>query len=149
MARVLVTGMSGTGKTTLLTELSRRGYDTIDTDYDGWSLPDGEWDEPRMTALLANRPEVVVSGTVANQGRFYDRFDHVVLLSAPLGVLLDRVTARSTNPYGKTAEHRAEIARYVREVEPLLRRGATCELDGQRPVGELADIIEQLLGAAP
>lgn len=146
---MLVTGMSGTGKTTLLTELSRRGYDTIDTDYDGWSLPDGEWDEPRMTALLANRPEVVVSGTVANQGRFYDRFDHVVLLSAPLGVLLDRVTARSTNPYGKTAEHRAEIARYVREVEPLLRRGATCELDGQRPVGELADIIEQLLGAAP
>ncbi|NES30254.1 AAA family ATPase [Micromonospora terminaliae] len=149
MARVLVTGMSGAGKTTLLTELSRRGYDTIDTDSDGWTLPDGDWDEPRMAALLTDRPVVVVSGTVANQGHFYDRFDHVVLLSAPLGVLLDRVTARSTNPYGKTAEQRAEIARYVREVEPLLRRGATRELDGQRPVGELADIVEQLLDAAP
>jgi hypothetical protein len=33
------------------------------------------------------------------------------------------------------------------EVEPLLRRSATVELDGQRPVGELADVVEQLLGA--
>ena len=140
--------MSGAGKSTLLFELSRRGHETVDTDYDGWTLPDGDWDEPRMAALLADRAAVVVSGTVANQRRFYDRFEHVVLLSAPLGVLLDRVTARSTNPYGKSAEHRTEIERYVREVEPLLRRGATVELDGQRPVGELADIVEQLLDPA-
>ncbi|HEX8628310.1 MAG TPA: AAA family ATPase [Catenuloplanes sp.] len=148
MARVLVTGMSGVGKSTLLQELKRRGRESIDTDYDGWTLPDGAWDEPRMAALLAGRDEVVVSGTVANQGVFYDRFDHVVLLSAPLGVLLDRVAARSNNPYGKTVEHQAEIERYVREVEPLLRRGATVQLDGRRPAGELADVVEQLLAAS-
>jgi len=148
VARVLVTGMSGAGKTTLLDELSRRGHETVDTDYDGWTLPDGDWDEPRMAALLAGRGEVVVSGTAANQGRFYDRFDHVVLLTAPLGVLLDRVAARSNNPYGKSAQHRAEIERYVRDVEPLLRRGASLELDGRRPVEELADLVEQLLAGA-
>jgi shikimate kinase len=147
MARVLVTGMSGAGKSTLLDEMSRRGYEVIDTDYDGWTLPDGTWAEPRMAALLAGRGEVVVSGTVSNQGRFYDRFDHVVLLSAPLGVLLDRVAKRSNNPYGKTMEHQEEIERYVGEVEPLLRRSATVELDGRRPVGELADIVAQLLDA--
>jgi shikimate kinase len=139
--------MSGAGKSTLLVEMSRRGYEAIDTDYDGWTLPDGTWDEPRMAALLAQQTEVVVSGTVENQGRFYDRFDHVVLLSAPLGVLLDRVAQRSNNPYGKTAEHRTEIERYVAEIEPLLRRGATVELDGRRPVGELADTVEKLLAA--
>jgi hypothetical protein len=137
--------MSGTGKSTLLGEMSRRGYQAIDTDYDGWTLPDGTWDEPRMTALLAQHADVVVSGTVDNQGRFYDRFDHVVLLSAPLGVLLDRIVRRSGNPYGKTAGHQAEIQRYAAEVEPLLRRGATVELDGRRPVGELADTVERLL----
>jgi shikimate kinase len=147
VARVLVTGMSGTGKSTLLDEMSRRGYDVIDTDYNGWTLPDGTWDEPRMAALLAGATRVVVSGTVTNQGRFYDRFDHVVLLSAPLGVLLDRVAKRSNNPYGKTAEHQQEIGHYLGEVEPLLRRSATAELDGRRPVGELADIVEQLLAA--
>ncbi|MEV7227184.1 hypothetical protein AB0M79_09195 [Polymorphospora sp. NPDC051019] len=82
---------------------------------------------------------------MANQGRFYDRFDHVIMLTAPLEVLLDRVAARASNPYGKTAEHRAEIERYVGEVEPLLRRGATMELDGRHPITELADIVERLL----
>jgi shikimate kinase len=145
VARVLVTGMSGAGKSTLLDEMSRRGYPVIDTDYDGWTLPDLTWDESRMAALLAERAEVVVSGTVPNQGRFYDRFDHVVLLSAPLDVLLDRVARRTNNPYGRTAEHRAQIERYVVDVEPLLRRGATVELDGRRPVGDLADIVERLV----
>jgi hypothetical protein len=36
---------------------------------------------------LLSRHTVVVSGTVENQGRFYDRFEHVVLLSAPVQVL--------------------------------------------------------------
>jgi dephospho-CoA kinase len=75
MARVLVTGMSGAGKTTLLQEVAARGYLTVDTDYDGWTLSNG----------------------------------------------------------------------YTREVEPLLRRSATVELDGRRPVAELADVVEKLL----
>src|SRR5689334_22216613 len=111
--------MSGAGKTTVLDELRRRGFRTVDTDYGGWELPDGTWDEPRMSALLARHGDLVVSGTVANQGRFYDRFHHVVLLSAPLDVLLHRVSHRTNNPYGRTPEQRAEIAEYVRTVEPL------------------------------
>jgi shikimate kinase len=145
VAKVLVTGMSGAGKTSVLDELRRRGYLAVDTDDDGWELADGRWDEPRMHDLLSRHDDVIVSGTVDNQGRFYDRFHHVVLLSAPLNVLIERVTSRTNNPYGKTPQHRAEIAEYVRTVEPLLRRGATIELDGRRPVSELADAIEKLL----
>jgi shikimate kinase len=137
--------MSGVGKSTLLAEMSRRGYFVVDTDYDGWTLPDGTWDESRVAALLTERDEVVVSGTVENQGIFYRHFDQVILLSAPLSVLLDRVLRRSNNPYGKTAEEQARIERHVGEVEPLLRRGATAELDGRRPVEELADVVERLL----
>jgi shikimate kinase len=108
---VLVTGMSGVGKSTLLEELSRRGYETVDTDYGGWQVSAGTWDEQRMGSLLDRHSTVVVSGTVENQGRFYDRFHHVILLSAPLGVLVDRVANRSNNPYGRdtgaTSRHRA------------------------------------------
>ncbi|GAA2656669.1 AAA family ATPase [Paractinoplanes durhamensis] len=144
MAKILVTGMSGAGKSTILAELERRGHRTVDTDYGGWVRPDGTWDETRMTALLAGTADVIVSGTVENQGRFYDRFDHVVLLSAPLDVLLERVTNRPGNPYGRTEAQRAEIAEFQRTVEPRLRRGATHELDGTRPVAALADEIEDL-----
>jgi shikimate kinase len=145
MARVLVTGMSGAGKTTVLDELRRRGHLAIDTDHGGWERPDGTWDERRMDQLLARQLDVIVSGTVENQGRFYDRFEHVVLLSAPLHLLIERVSRRSNNPYGKTAEQQAEIAHYVQTVEPLLRRGATLELDGRQPVSVLADAIEKLI----
>lgn len=99
----------------------------------------------RATRLLAEQPDVVVSGTVENQRHFYDQFEHVVLLSAPVDQLLKRVGRRTNNPYGKTADQQADIARYVERVEPLLRRGSTLELDGRRPVGELADVIEDLV----
>ncbi|WP_265521600.1 AAA family ATPase [Oerskovia flava] len=145
MARILVTGMSGAGKTTLLDELARRGHRTLETDVGGWERPTGFWDEARMSTFLAEHPDVVVSGTVENQGAFYDRFEHVVLLSAPVEVLIERVTTRTTNPYGRSPEDQAEIRRYVVEVEPLLRAGADVELDGRRPVSELTAEIEHLL----
>jgi len=68
-----------------------------------------------------------------------------VLISAPIDVLIERVSRRTNNPYGRTAEQQAEIAQYVESVEPLLRRGAPLELDGRTPVAELADIIEDLV----
>ena len=141
----MVTGMSGVGKSSVLDELRRRGLHTVDTDYDGWELADGTWDEPRMERLLAGHRDVVVSGTVENQRRFYDRFEHIVLLSAPLDVLLQRVADRTNNPYGKSAAEREDIARYLRTVEPLLRQGATAELDGRLPVADLADAVAKLV----
>ena len=144
MPRILITGMSGAGKSTVLAELARRGRITVDTDYDGWELPGSVWDEPRMSDLLSQHADVVVSGTAENQGRFYDRFEHVVLLSAPVDVLIERIATRTNNPYGRTAEQQRDVRRYVREVEPLLRKGATVELDGRRSVADLADDVEAL-----
>ena len=146
MRRILVTGMSGTGKSSALPELARRGFRTVDTDEPGWTLEDAEggrwWDEERIAELLAQEgPTLYVSGTVSNQGRFYDRFDAVVLLSAPAEVLLHRIATRSTNDYGKSVEERELILEHVREVEPLLRATCTHELDASQP---LADVVERL-----
>lgn len=145
MSRVLVTGMSGVGKSTLLEGLAQRGHRVVDTDYDGWVLDDGRWDELRMRDLLELAGSVVVSGTAENQVRFYGSFDHVVLLSVPIETLLDRVAQRTSNPYGKRREEQREIAGYLDTVEPLLRRGATLELDGRAEPGSLVAAVEMLL----
>lgn len=98
-----------------------------------------------MGALLGESSELVVSGTVENQGRFYDRFDHVVLLSAPAEVILERVRVRTSNAYGSTQEDRTEILHNLDSFEPVLRATATLELDATRPLVEIADAIESLL----
>ncbi|MFG1602501.1 AAA family ATPase [Actinoplanes sp. NPDC049265] len=146
---ILITGMSGTGKSTVLAELGRRGHRVVDTDYGGYAVEtaDGQvWDEERVGALLGTGPDFV-SGCVPNQGVFYPRFAAVVLLSAPLDVLLERVGARTTNPFGRTPEQRARIAADHAAVEPLLRAGASIELDARRPVEDLAAEIETISGS--
>ena len=92
---------------TVLPTHRRRGLLAVDTDDPGWAMPDGTWDESRMGQLLARHQDVVVSGTVENQVHFYDRFEHVVLLSAPLAVLMQRLRDRTNNPYGKSPAERA------------------------------------------
>lgn len=145
MVRLLITGMSGVGKSSVLCELGERGYPVIDTDYGPWKTESGLWNDVLMGALLGESTEVVVSGTVANQGDFYDRFDHVVLLSAPLSVLLDRVSMRTTNPYGSTADEREEITSNLASIEPLLRASATVEIDATQPLHHVVDRVEELL----
>jgi broad-specificity NMP kinase len=104
---VLVTGMSGTGKSAVLEALSRRGHRVVDTDDPGWIVggsgrSEPLWDLDRVGALVDRHDAgwLFVAGCVANQGALYDRFDAVVLLSAPLDVILGRV-ARRANPSGR------------------------------------------------
>lgn len=155
MARVLLTGMSATGKSSILAELRTRGHRTVETDDEAWSYeratPGGLsreqlWWEDRMAALLGDDSPglLFVAGCAGNQGAFYDRFDAVVLLSVPVDVLLRRLASRTTNRFGKRATERARILADLAEVEPLLRATATVELDTRRPLLEVADAIEAL-----
>jgi shikimate kinase len=142
--------MSGTGKSTALDELSRRGFRAVDTDEPGWTVWDEEddgyvWREDRIAELLSTNegPTLYVSGTVSNQGHFYAQFDAVVLLSAPADVLLSRIDNRTTNRYGKTSDEQKLILRHLAEVEPLLRATCTHEIDATRPIGEVvARLVE-------
>jgi shikimate kinase len=152
---VLVTGMSGTGKSTALAQLGRRGHRILDTDDPGWTVrveaPHGiepMWDLDRVTALLDGHRAgwLFVSGCVANQGALYERFDAVVLLSAPVDVILDRVGHRA-NPFGSRPGDREKIARDLAAFEPLLRAGADHEIMTMAPVAEVVAELEQVAAA--
>src|SRR5262249_48880950 len=148
---VLVTGMSGTGKSSALEVLARHGHQTVDTDDPGWIVdtrtPAGP--EPlshleKLRALL-DRHRIgwlFIAGCVANQRALYDRSDAVALLSAPIDVLLDRVADRA-NPFGSTAGDRAKIASDVSVYEPLLRAGADHEIVTTTPIAEVVSALER------
>jgi hypothetical protein len=138
--------MSGTGKSSALAELERRGFKVVDTDHGGWtewsSAEGGHvWNEGRIAELLArdDGPTLYVSGTVSNQGRFYSFFDAIVLLSVPAEVLFGRIATRTTNDYGKNSGERDLILQQLAEVEPLLRATCTHEVDATQPLDLVVD----------
>ena len=153
---MLVTGMSGSGKSTVLAELKRRGHRVIDTDDPGWIVethtaggPEPVWDLDRIKSLIDDHRTgwLFIAGCVANQAAVYDRFDAVVLLSAPADIILDRVADRP-NPFGSTAEDRTKIANDLAAFEPLLRVGADREIVTTAPVPEVVAALEQVASDA-
>jgi shikimate kinase len=149
MKRILLTGMSGTGKSSLIAALAARGYPAVDMDEPGWSklAPDGDWvwREDRVQDFLAQDAgdALFISGCATNQVTFYPQFDAIVLLSAPAAVLIERLATRTNNPYGKHPDELAEVLGYLETVEPLLRRGATHEIDTSAP---FEDVLAAVLG---
>jgi dephospho-CoA kinase len=149
--RVLLTGMSGTGKSSVVRELAARGYKAVDTD-DGWCepLPDGrqQWRADAVAELLATEDSDVlfVAGCEENQVTFHDRFDHIVLLSAPVETLVERLAARTDNPYGRSPEELSRVLDDVRAVEPLLRRVARHEVRTTVPLDQVVTTVLRLVG---
>ena len=111
MKRVLLTGMSGTGKSTVITRLGELGYKLVDSDYGEFTVEvdvgrgrERLWREDRIQEVLSTEDAEVlfISGTSRNQVQFYPQFDHIVLLRAPAHVLIQRLQNRTNNPYGQT-----------------------------------------------
>lgn len=127
----LIEGVSGTGKTSVATELQRRGYHVIHGDrelaYKGdpetgvpLALPlfqdDGNialrhrhhlWDVEKVQELAADRSHVVTffCGGSRNFRRFIDRFDQVFVLDVDAATLRRRLMERAEDEFGgKSAE---------------------------------------------
>lgn len=138
--------MSGVGKSSVLVELAARGYKAVDTDYGDYKeFVDGEWlwNEPRIQELLDTQDAKIlfISGTVHNQGHFYPQFDHVILLDAPTEVVVERLANRTTNRWGRDPGELALELQQREWVLPLLRNGATLEIDTTAPLNEVVDTI--------
>lgn len=161
MKRILITGMSGTGKSAAVRELIARGYLAYDLDTPEWSHwvdadpsdgltpakgKDWLWREDRVRTLLTEPAEgtLFVSGCAENMKQFFPLFDAIVLLCAPVETIMKRLTARSSDGYGHSEEDRRKVGDLIATVEPLLRRAAHHEVDTRRPIEAAIDEILRL-----
>jgi shikimate kinase len=142
--RVLLTGMSGVGKSTVVRELRRRGFRAYDAADDGFSEPRGDdgrwgWRAEAVAELLARESDGVLffAGTSEEQASM--PFDYRVLLTAPRPVIAERLRTRTTNTYGRDGAELEQALSDLDEVEPLLRRSADLVLKTTEPPSRVVD----------
>lgn len=156
----MITGMSAVGKSTVIEVLRQRGYEAVDLDSPEWSaygyIDDDQahdpgtgaewlWREDRVDDLLSSDDADVlfVSGCARNQGKFYSRFDRVILLTASEAVTRSRLAARTNNDFGRTVDEVSKILSDKETFEERLRTGADVVIDTD--TSPLNTVVERVL----
>ena len=159
----LIEGVSGTGKTSVCTELQRRGYHAIHGDRELRYQGDPEtgqptddrarsslWDVEKVKAFVANQDEAVTffCGGSRNFATFIALFDGVFVLEVDLDTCLRRIDERvaldPTDWGGKPAE-RELIARLHHTKEDIPKNGII--IDATPPLALVVDEILRLSDA--
>lgn len=153
----LVEGVSCAGKTTVATELERRGHHVVHGDrvlaYQGDPVT-GEpltgrahehhvWAVDEVQRIVAERstPTTFFCGGSRNHSAFVHLFDEVFVLELDRETLLERLAARPDDEFGATTEERAMVLR-LHETREDLPEGTP--VDATRPLAEVVDEIERL-----
>jgi hypothetical protein len=157
----LIEGVSGTGKTSVCTELQRRGYQAINGDrelrYKGDPKTDTPrdtsasdrhlsplWDVEKVQALAANKDEAVTffCGGSRNFSHFIQLFDGVFILDVDLDTCLRRIDERvalDPTDWGGRPEERELIARLHQTKEDIPKDGII--IDATAPLMRVVDEI--------
>ncbi len=174
MSHYLITGCSGTGKSTLCDELVAHSY----LAFDGDSVPGlarwidvrtghqanidyskpiereryaWNWDGAILDALLVSHPDIFLCGSADNQLEFHSRFDKVFVLTLPADQQRLRIRGRTSHNYGKQpGMEDIIIAEQEKFVEQALQLGAVAVDANPQPKLVVKTILEQAgLGYEP
>jgi adenylate kinase family enzyme len=174
MSAVLITGMSGAGKSTIAEVLARRGLTSIDADNDpllarsvdcdgnvveDMSVPDfawlarhsWEWDPARLDELIraAAPATLYVCGGADNELEMVDRFTAVFLLELDEPTMLARLDAPSRdNDWGRIGDTREYLRRKLPVIQDRLRASGAIPIDARQPVGHVVEAILARTSAA-
>jgi broad-specificity NMP kinase len=167
--KVLLTGVAGTGKSTIINSLNEKGLVAIDLhDIPGlffWQdkitkekVPYSpvqlrEWfdnvdrlcDIDTLKEILDQYQDVVMAGTTSgsNQKEFLSLFDKVILLQANPQTLVDRMETRTNKSgYGKTKAEQEDNVEWQKEFEPLLLSYGAIPVSTEE---ELDDVVDRVI----
>jgi dephospho-CoA kinase len=168
MGAYLITGNPGSGKSTMVAELTRRGLLAIDTDdIAAWVDDSGRTAQqpvPMTAAWLASHhwvwtrsaieravatartSPVFFCGIAVNQREMLDVFDRVFVLTLDEQTQIDRLD--TPDNADRNAAQRAEIIDGRPVFEEQMRAAGAVVLDGRQPTAVLATTILLAVSAA-
>jgi broad-specificity NMP kinase len=170
--KALLTGVAGTGKSTMVKALNEREISSLDLhDVPGlffWQnketkekveytpVESREWfdtvdrlcDIPRLKDILSRYENVVVAGTTSgsNQEEFYSLFDKIMLLQASPQTLVHRMQTRiNKSGYGKTKAEQDDTIEWQKEFDPKMISYGAIPVSTEGDLNEVVDKIIALL----
>jgi dephospho-CoA kinase len=170
MRKIYITGVSGTGKTTVAKELEKRGFYTIsidevenlcswinnetgekgggkDADMSVEFVDKHEWicDIKYLQEILSKASgNVFVLGMAGNQDDFLYMFDKIILLHCSPETFCKRIEERIDNNFGKDKRVQQQILeRYKSYEEKMLGKGAI-PVNTEKSLNEVVDEIVEL-----
>jgi dephospho-CoA kinase len=166
---ILVTGISGSGKSALSEKLLQMGFSSYDLD----AIPDlcsmidkdtklpvqnhdnadlskvqkMDWicDKQKLVSIIGKDAKEVAfyCGTVSNMDEIAPLFDQIILLKAKPDVIRHRLTTRTTNDFGQTEEVQNWILSCKDSWEDEVLDKAPAIVDSNGPLEQVAnDVIE-------
>jgi len=167
--KVLITGISGTGKSTVAKALAEQEYKTIDVDkVDGlchWFhretgvvvdykaelnaefVKSHAWlcDRKKLEQLISSNKTVLVFGMADNFNELEELFDKTILLQCSPEMFLDRIMQREDNEFGKHPEIQQLLLETYKEFECRAIKVGAVVVDASKHVDEVVNDIRKLL----
>jgi broad-specificity NMP kinase len=166
--KVLITGIAGTGKSTIVKALNERGVNSIDLhdvpelmfwqdkvtknrvqytpihSRDWFDTVDRFCDISKLKDILNESENIVVAGTAGdNQAEYFPLFDKIILLQCSPETLIYRMETRvNKSGYGKTKAEQEDNIAWQKEFDPeVLSHGAIPVDTG----GSLDDAVDKII----
>ena len=167
--KILITGIAGTGKSTIVKALNERGIVSIDLhDVPGlffWQnketkekveyspVHSKEWfdtvdrlcDIDKLKAMLTQHNDVVMAGTTSgsNQKEFLSLFDKIILLQSSPETLNNRLKTRTNKSgYGKTEAEQEDNVEWQKEFDPEMLSYGAIPISTE---GSISDVIQKII----
>ena len=166
MKKIYITGVSGVGKTSILKELKKKKFYTIDID----STPElCQWQNKKtrkknsniakstnwlnthvwicnikkLKSLLnkKNQKVIITAGITSNQNEYLDLFDTIFLLQAKEKTLLHRISIRTEHDFGKTQIEQKHILGSYKEFEKQLIKKGAIPINTEDSIENITNII--------
>lgn len=144
----LISGLPGTGKTTVCKELQSRGLHAIDADSAFGFQDKGRWlwNEDELLRIVddATIESLFICGSASNRDAFINKFDKVFILYVDDKTLANRLASRTNNNFGKNPEIAARQIELNQGVKAYSVRRERIVINAARPISEVVDEIVAL-----